>query len=150
MRRISVIAFVLAVTGALALLDGCDRTRPLGGVAVESGSTAGSATDGPGSGGATSATPAAGPRKEAEGWRFSFSSPGAGSVALAGSFNDWSTSADPLVKGENVLWTIVKKLGPGTYQYKFVVNGTDWKADPNNPESTDDGYGGTNSVLQVP
>jgi hypothetical protein len=34
----------------------------------------------------------------------------ANSVNLAGEFNSWSTSADPLTKGADGVWTITKKL----------------------------------------
>ena len=35
---------------------------------------------------------------------------------------------------------------PGTYQYKFVVDG-DWIVDPGNPTTAHDGRGNTNSVM---
>ena len=35
---------------------------------------------------------------------------------------------------------------PGTYQYKFIVDGTMWIADPDDPNVVDDGFGGHNSV----
>lgn len=31
-------------------------------------------------------------------------------------------------------WTITAPLPPGTYGYKFLVNGSEWLFDPNNPE----------------
>ena len=40
-------------------------------------------------------------------------------------------------------------LPPGRYQYKFVIDQNNWKEDPNNPNRTNDGYGGNNSVLDV-
>ncbi|MCD6531571.1 hypothetical protein J7K99_03905, partial [bacterium] len=36
-----------------------------------------------------------------------------------------------------------------TYQYKFVVNGTEWHEDPDNPAKVDDNFGGFNSVITV-
>lgn len=134
--------------GLLILVSGCDRTRPLPGsepiVSSGGGAAAAPAPSAP----ATAA--AKGPRKVEGGWMFTFSDPGASSVALAGSFNNWSTSADPLAKGSDGVWSIVKDLPSGSHQYKFVVNGGQWKEDPNNPNSADDGYGGKNSLLQVP
>jgi len=83
-----------------------------------------------------------------DGVRFFF--PGAHkSVHLAGDFNGWSTTADPMSVGDDGLWTILKKIEPGTYAYKFVVDGTTWKQDEANPESVDDGFGGKNSVITV-
>ena len=47
------------------------------------------------------------------------------------------------------VYTVTIPLAPGRYQYKFVVDGQ-WFQDPNNPEEADDGYGGHNSVVDVP
>lgn len=69
----------------------------------------------------------------------------ASSVLLAGSFNNWQ--GEPMTKKGNI-WTITKKLKPGRYQYKFVVDGV-WKEDPLNPDKADDGFGGFNSVVEV-
>jgi len=72
------------------------------------------------------------------------------SVALAGSFNNWSTSADMMSDDNNDgVWTIELELEDGEYQYKFVVNGDYWYHDSNNPLSAPDGYGGRNSILRV-
>ena len=89
------------------------------------------------------------PEITAEGVRFTF--PGAArSVHLAGDFNEWSPTADPLTRGADGAWTIVRKLPPGTHAYKFVVDGTTWKTDLANPASVDDGFGGKNSIVTVP
>jgi 1,4-alpha-glucan branching enzyme len=72
---------------------------------------------------------------------------GAGNVCLAGEFNSWSVSASPMQKGGDA-WTLVMNLAPGSYMYKFVVDGN-WKQDANNPESAPDGLGGKNSVIRV-
>ena len=74
----------------------------------------------------------------------------ASSVHLAGDFNAWSTSADPLAKQADGTWTITKKLAAGTYAYKFVVDGSTWKTDEANLEGKDDGFGGKNSIVVVP
>jgi len=79
---------------------------------------------------------------------FSFNAPDAASVFLAGDFNEWNSSDNPL-ENDNGTWKLSLDLDPGKYMYKFVVNGTDWKPDPNNPETEDDGYGGENSVITV-
>jgi 1,4-alpha-glucan branching enzyme len=71
------------------------------------------------------------------------------SVSLAGEFNAWAATADPMTKQADGTWTIVRKLAPGTYQYKFLVNGSTWKQDEANPEARDDGFGGKNSVVTV-
>jgi len=79
---------------------------------------------------------------------FRYRAPDAQSVYLAGSFNDWSADNKPMAReGEDFVATV--DLKPGEYQYKFVVNGKDWKQDPLNPESVSDGLGGKNSVIRL-
>jgi len=75
--------------------------------------------------------------------------PGAGSVFLAGSFNNWSDSQDVLTDDDgDGLWEVTLDLADGEYLYKFVVDGT-WRHDETNPNTADDGFGGLNSVLDV-
>ena len=72
----------------------------------------------------------------------------AASVYVAGDFNQWSTSANPMEKKGDI-WQVNLNLAPGEYMYKFVVNGTDWKPDPDNANVAEDGFGGENSILTV-
>ncbi|MBZ4650613.1 isoamylase early set domain-containing protein [Thermosipho sp. (in: thermotogales)] len=67
-------------------------------------------------------------------------------VYLAGNFNNWSVSANPMVN-ENGVWKISLELLPGEYQYKFVVDGSRWIEDPDAPSYVDDGYGGKNGAF---
>ena len=70
------------------------------------------------------------------------------SVNLAGDFNGWSTTADPMrLTGDGRYRTTVQ-VGEGTRYYKFVVDGTSWREDPENPDRVHDGHGGANSVLR--
>ncbi len=80
---------------------------------------------------------------------FHFSAPGASTVHLAGEFNSWNPGAQKMTDTGGGAWKTTIKLQPGAYAYKFVVNGTDWKEDPNAAESTDDGFGGKNSLVTV-
>ncbi|KAF2956583.1 isoamylase early set domain-containing protein [Marinitoga sp. 38H-ov] len=80
---------------------------------------------------------------------FEFKDLTASKVFLAGSFNNWDPSAHPMEKSKNGLWKIMLKLAPGDYQYKFVVNGTDWKEDPDAPGYTPDGFGGKNGAFSL-
>ncbi len=74
-----------------------------------------------------------------------------GTVHVAGDFNGWpGTSAEGLV----MTWAPDRSahyakaaISDGTWQYKFVVNGSEWIVDPANPQTTPDGFGGNNSVL---
>ena len=72
---------------------------------------------------------------------------GAKSVALAGSFNGWSTSATPLLK-RGVTWVARVRLAPGKHTYKFVVDGL-WLNDPGNPAREPDASGNVNSLVVV-
>jgi len=78
---------------------------------------------------------------------FSCEAPGAAAVYLAGEFNGWSDSGALMAETDGV-WTVVLPLAPGEYQYKFVVDGN-WQADSGNPSTTEDGFGGQNSVVRV-
>jgi 1,4-alpha-glucan branching enzyme len=79
---------------------------------------------------------------------FSYTDAKARSVSIAGEFNQWSATANPMQKGQQGLWTATIPLKSGKYLYKFVVDGT-WKADPLSPDGDDDGFGGKNSVKTV-
>jgi len=79
---------------------------------------------------------------------FEYDDPNAGEVSVAGEFNGWDPAAHPLEKGGDGVWRATLEIEPGTYEYKFVVDGT-WVEDPANPETVSDPYGGKNSVLMV-
>lgn len=82
---------------------------------------------------------------------FIFHTKSADSVFVAGSFNNWN-SKDPAWKMKRIddtTWILKKEMEPGKYLYKFVVNGTEWREDKDNPIKEDDGYGGFNSVLII-
>ena len=61
--------------------------------------------------------------------------------------NDNGINGDK-VAGDGI-WSIIKPLTPGRYEYKFVVDRNTWIEDPNALDRVDDGYGGVNSVLIV-
>lgn len=68
-------------------------------------------------------------------------------VALAGTFNGWSERRTMLYRQGNV-WTCRIHLKPGTYQYKFVVDGQ-WILDPANKLVVENEYGTGNNLLTV-
>lgn len=82
-----------------------------------------------------------------EGVKFKFFDPSAKKVSLAGTFNNWDKNSSIMRKTEEGFFEIVIPLPPGKYQYKFVIDDTNWKEDPNNPAKTPDGFGGFNSVF---
>ena len=89
------------------------------------------------------------PTAEAKEIVFQLDAPFAGEVHLAGEFNDWSPTATPMEKGEDGIWRVTLELAPGSYLYKFVVDGASWMEDPENPDMEPDPYGGNNSVITV-
>jgi len=72
-------------------------------------------------------------------------------VYLVGDFNDWSPTTDPMTDdNSDGEWTLFYPLAPGSYAYKFVVDGKNWVPDPSNPLSEPDGFNGRNSILKIP
>ncbi len=71
-----------------------------------------------------------------------------GKVYLAGTFNDWDSSARRMVKSRDGTYRARMALEPGTYEYKFVVDGQ-WQYDPEAPELVPNEFGGYNSVVRV-
>ncbi len=70
----------------------------------------------------------------------------ANNIRLTGSFNDWNPEEIEMVKGSKG-WTTAYILGPGTYQYKFIVDNS-WISDPANPYTSGSGdY--VNSVITI-
>ena len=57
---------------------------------------------------------------------FSIEAPLATTVAVAGSFNDWSATKNKLKKDKNGLWSVKIPLAAGRYEYKFVCDGVNW------------------------
>lgn len=76
----------------------------------------------------------------------------ANDVRIAGDFNDWipDKGVRSLVQSEGPqrVWTKILRLPPGTYQYRYVVDG-EWRQDPENPRSVDGPVGNKNSLLVV-
>ena len=81
--------------------------------------------------------------------QFVIAAPGARSVALAGDFNEWDPSielSDPDMDG---VWSGRVALEAGVHEYMFVIDGTEWRPDPNALSWTDDGFGRRNSLVAV-
>lgn len=79
---------------------------------------------------------------------FNFSAPQALSVFLSGDFNQWNTSSHPLEKGKDGEWKTSVNLNPGTYQYRFLVDG-EWQNDPGNSEHVANPFGTLNCLKTV-
>ena len=82
--------------------------------------------------------------------RFELTAPDAGTVRLAGSFNEWDASSVELrPSGKDGVWTATVLLKPGQHEYLFVVDNESWIQDPNAHAQVDDGFGQKNSVIVV-
>jgi len=72
------------------------------------------------------------------------------SVWLTGDFVAWggdpAHGAIQFALGVDGGWTLTHTFAAGSYQYKFIVDGTMWITDPTNPDQVDDGFGGKNSL----
>ena len=74
---------------------------------------------------------------------------GARRVALAGSFNEWSTDRTWLAPaGEPDVFVATVALPPGVHEYMFVVDGR-WVTDPAAEERRPDGFGRQNALLRL-
>ncbi len=81
-----------------------------------------------------------------------FKDSAAGDVRIAGDFNGWvpDRGVRSLIatEGQSRVWTKILTLEPGTYQYRYVVDG-EWREDPGNPKSAPGPTGQPNSILHV-
>lgn len=68
-------------------------------------------------------------------------------VFASGTFNDWSETDKPLTLSGGVWSAIVEVESPGSYEYKFIIDGL-YQLDPLNPETVGQGYF-TNSVFHI-
>lgn len=71
------------------------------------------------------------------------------SVALAGSFNQWSPISNPLERdGSKGIWTALVPLPPGEHLFMYVVDGA-WISPHLAEYFLDDGFGSRNGVVVV-
>lgn len=82
--------------------------------------------------------------------QFVLVAPEAEHVNLVGDFNDWRRDATPLTPtASGGVWTVAVPLSPGQHQYAFVVDGTQWIADPTAPREIGDDFGAPSSLITV-
>ncbi|MCK5014453.1 MAG: AAA family ATPase [Candidatus Omnitrophica bacterium] len=80
--------------------------------------------------------------------RFAIDAPGAKSVYVTGSFNDWSLDDGCRLKETDGQWEVYIPLKAGFYKYQFIVDGV-WKEDPNNSRRERNSFGDINSLIEV-
>lgn len=100
------------------------------------------------------------PEIMASGVVFRFRDPVARVVQVAGSWEgnmalrglEWTsnTRVGLMERGDDGTWELTLALGPGRYEYLFLVDGRFWELDPANPQRLADSEGGWVSLLVVP
>ena len=88
------------------------------------------------------------PSKSARAEVFAFQAPDALSVQLAGDFTDWKQHPVNLAKDPDGIWRAKVRLKPGTYHYRFLVDG-EWRDDPECILRVSNPFGTENMVRQV-
>jgi 1,4-alpha-glucan branching enzyme len=79
---------------------------------------------------------------------FSINAPEALSVQLVGDFTHWQENPVNLKRQHGGIWKATVPLTPGTYHYRFLVNGQ-WRDDPECTVRVPNPFGGENSVRQI-
>jgi chromosome partitioning protein len=70
-------------------------------------------------------------------------------VQIAGDFNEWVPESLDFTESQGrPLWHKTISLRPGSYEYKYLVDGR-WIADPANDSTVEDAYGGVNSLISL-
>jgi hypothetical protein len=82
--------------------------------------------------------------------QFTLVAPGASSVAVVGDFNAWNAMQTPMrrVSGGDV-WVATMQLPPGQHTYAFVLDGREWRADPQAPRAAEDEFGTPKSIVLI-
>jgi hypothetical protein len=89
--------------------------------------------------------PSSGTPKKVE---FIFRSPSAKSVELVGDFTDWENKPVEMMHSQDGFWFTVVPLGPGSYSYRFIVDGS-WCNDPASFQCVPNPFGTQNAVVHV-
>ncbi len=73
----------------------------------------------------------------------------ADSIHLVGDFNQWNTQSHPMKqRHSDGVWTPTLTLDAGReYQYRYLLNGTDWQNDWQADHYTPNPYSSDNSVV---
>ncbi|HEY0717712.1 MAG TPA: isoamylase early set domain-containing protein, partial [Streptosporangiaceae bacterium] len=70
-------------------------------------------------------------------------------VTLCGEFNDWSPEATSLTRGDDRAWRVTVPLAPGSYRYKFLLDGQTWENGTDADRLEENAYGTVDSVIVV-
>ncbi len=80
--------------------------------------------------------------------KFSYTASDAKTVSVAGTFNNWTAGAIPLKKDFSGAWRGSLRLKPGSYQYRFYVDGK-WVSDPKANKIVPNEFGSSNAVFEI-
>ena len=80
--------------------------------------------------------------------KFQLDAPQATQVSVTGDFKSWDTKGIKMRKNKEGVWNIGLELAPGTYEYKFIVDG-EWWTDPSNSNTRVTSEGTVNSVKEI-
>jgi hypothetical protein len=70
-------------------------------------------------------------------------------VALCGEFNDWSVESTTLAHQVDGSWSVTVPLVPGTYRYKYLLDGETWENGSDADRYEENAYGTLDSVVEV-
>jgi len=79
---------------------------------------------------------------------FTLEAPEAKEVSLVGDFNDWNAKKHPMKRNRKGDLEKIVMLPPGTYEYKYLVDGQ-WRNDPRNDAFSYNCFGTQNNVVTV-
>ncbi len=79
---------------------------------------------------------------------FTLEAPEAKETFLVGDFNDWDAKKHPMKKRKRGDWEKIVMLPPGTYEYKYLVDG-EWWNDPRNEALSQNCFGTHNNVVTI-
>jgi 1,4-alpha-glucan branching enzyme len=82
------------------------------------------------------------------GTTFRLDAPQAERVFVAGCFNEWDPTANPLERSEEGIWSCTLAVDPGEHEYRFFVDGV-WWDDPANELRCWNEFGTQNCVLII-
>ncbi len=80
--------------------------------------------------------------------QFAFYDEDAETVCVLGDFNGWNEKKHVMKRDTANIWRKTVMLAPGTYEYRFKVDGR-WENDPQNDQVRVNSFGSRNNVLQV-
>lgn len=75
---------------------------------------------------------------------------GANTVQLLGDFNDWDESAEPMTMLKSNDFTTTLELETGKeYQFRYYIDGSVWKNDPQSDSFVANSFGEENGVIST-